>query len=297
MPKRSPLTPTLSPESGGEGVRRLPLPPAGEGWGRSGAFEPHAASPLSGSGLQAGTRTASEGGADRSTPYRKRLPTLEREQQIVAGAIRFFSDRGLDGQLRDLAKNIGVTHALLYHYFPTKQALIDRVYTELFEGLWQPKWERTLDNPKLDAQTKFMRFYAAYTKAIFAREFVRILVFSGLSDHYIPDRFFELLRNRLFPRLIRETRRHCGVTSRAKPNSRELELLMGLHGGIFYIGLRRSVYEQAVHGAETSEHDETYIADRIQGYLLSAKAVLYAPQKSTQKSTQRAPAARRPRKA
>ena len=220
-------------------------------------------------------------------PPRKRLPTAEREQQIVAGAIRFFADRGLDGQLRDLAKNIGVTHALLYHYFPTKQALIDRVYLELFEGLWKPEWERILDNPKLDAQTKFARFYCDYAKAIFAREFVRILVFSGLSDHCIPDRFFELLRNRLFPRLIRETRRHCGVMSRAKPNSRELELLMGLHGGIFYIGLRRSVYEQAVHGAEASEHDETYIGDRIQGYLLSAKAVLYAPQ-----ARQETPAAR-----
>ena len=34
---------------------------AGEGWGRSGAFEPPAASPCSGSGLQAGARTASEG--------------------------------------------------------------------------------------------------------------------------------------------------------------------------------------------------------------------------------------------
>ncbi len=51
---------------------------------------------------------------------------------------------------------------------------------------------------------------------------------------------------------------------------------MGLHGGIFYIGLRRSVYAQAVHGAETSEHDETYIRDRVRGYLLSAAAVLYA---------------------
>ena len=39
----------------------LPLPLAEEGWGRSGAFEPHAASPLSDSGLQAGVRTASEG--------------------------------------------------------------------------------------------------------------------------------------------------------------------------------------------------------------------------------------------
>ena len=38
----------------------LPLT-LGEGRGRSGAFEPHAASPRSGSGLHAGARTASEG--------------------------------------------------------------------------------------------------------------------------------------------------------------------------------------------------------------------------------------------
>ncbi len=208
-------------------------------------------------------------------PQRKRLTSGERERQIVDGAIRFFADRGLDGQLRDLAAEIGVTHALLYHYFPTKQALIDRVYVELFEGLWQPAWERLLDDPRLDAQTKFTRFYTAYADAIFSREFVRIMIFSGLSDHAIPDRFFELLRERLFPRLIRETRRHCAIVRRAKANARELELMMGLHGGIFYIGLRRWVYEQAVHGAEASEHDAVYIADRVQSYLSSAREVLY----------------------
>ena len=214
--------------------------------------------------------------AEDAVAPRRRLTNVEREKQIVASAIRFFSDRGLDGQLRDLAKNIGVTHALLYHYFPTKQSLIDRVYVELFEGLWQTAWEKLLDDRKFDVETRFTRFYVDYAKAIFSRDFVRIMIFSGLADHAIPDRFFELLRHRLFPRLIRETRRHCGVVSRTKPSARELELMMGLHGGIFYIGLRRWVYEQPVHGAEASEHDEAYIADRVKSYLLSAKKVLYA---------------------
>ena len=209
------------------------------------------------------------------------MTSAERERQIVEGAVRFFADRGLDGQLRDLARDIGVTHALLYHYFPTKQALIDRVYVELFEGLWKTEWERLLDDRTVDAETKFARFYGDYAKAIFSREFVRIMIFSGLSDHTIPDRFFALLRSRLFPRLIRETRRHCGVVTRAKPTARELELLMGLHGGIFYIGLRRWVYEQAVHGAEASEHDEAYIGDRVRGYLLSARKVLYTKRAAT----------------
>ena len=67
---RSTLTPTLSHEYAGEGAGILPLLPRatkgplvapGEGWGRNGAFEPHTASPRSGPGLQARTRTASEG--------------------------------------------------------------------------------------------------------------------------------------------------------------------------------------------------------------------------------------------
>jgi AcrR family transcriptional regulator len=210
-----------------------------------------------------------------ATGGRKRLTIAERERQILDGAIRFFSERGLGGQLRDLAKNIGVTHALLYHYFPTKQALIDRVYSELFEGLWKPEWEQLLDDPQIDAATKFTRFYGDYARAIFERDFVRILVFSGLSDHYIPDRFFELLRTRLFPRLIRETRRHCGIQSHAQPTARELEFLLGLHGGIFYVGLRRHVYEQKMHKGKAPV-DDAIISDRIQSYLLSAQAVLYA---------------------
>ncbi len=208
---------------------------------------------------------------------RTRLSSADRERQIIQGAIRFFASRGIDAQLRDLAREIGVTHALLYHYFPTKQALVDRVYVEVFEGLWKSEWEAWLDDPELDVETKFTRFYCDYAKAIFSRDFVRILIYSGLADHHIPDRFFVLLRQRLFPRLIRETRRHCGIVSRAKPTARELEFLMGMHGGIFYIGLRRWVYEQSVHGAEASMHDPTWICDRVRGYLLSARAVLYAP--------------------
>ena len=225
-------------------------------------------------GIDPPAASAAKGPA--TTHRRRRLTSAERKRQIVEGAVRFFADRGLDGQLRDLAREIGVTHALLYHYFPTKQALIDRVYVEVFEGLWNPDWEVLLDDPKIDVEAKFARFYRDYAEAIFSREFVRIMIFSGLADHAIPDRFFGLLRQRLFPRLLRETRRHCGETSRAKPTARELELLMGLHGGIFYIGLRRWVYEQAVHGAEASQHDEVYIGDRVKGYLLSAKKVLYA---------------------
>lgn len=217
-------------------------------------------------------RIATTNGQRAEAP-RKRLSVEEREKQILSSAIEFFSEHGLDGQMRVLAQNIGITHALLYHYFPTKQALLERVYYELFEGRWKPEWVQLLDDPNLDVEQKLTTFYCDYQATILTRDFVRIFIFSGLSDHYITDRFFALLRERLFPRVVRETRKYRGVTSRAKPTARELELLMGLHGGIFYTGVRRWVYGQAVHSEEATEYDEGFIRDRVRSYLLSAPAI------------------------
>ncbi|MGA2549686.1 MAG: helix-turn-helix domain-containing protein [Burkholderiaceae bacterium] len=205
---------------------------------------------------------------------RTRLKTEDREQQILDGAIRFFSARGLDGQLRDLARDIGITHALLFHYFPTKQALVDRMYQQIFEGRWNVQWERLLDDREQNLEDKMTTFYCAYSEEVLTYEWVRILIFSGLSDRLIPDRFFKLLRQRLFPRLIRETRIYRGVSTRGKPGARELELLMGLHGSIFYARLRQWVYGQSIPGATTPRGERLVIRDRVRAYLVSAKTLL-----------------------
>jgi AcrR family transcriptional regulator len=199
----------------------------------------------------------------------------ERERHIVDGAIEFFARHGFDAQLRDLAKHIGVAHTLLYHYFPTKQALIDRVYAEVFEGRWKKEWELWLDDPTLGAEDKFTLFYVDYAKTVLTYDFVRILIYSGLTDQSITNRFFELLRKRLFPRLIRETRRYRGVSSRAKATLPERELLMGLHGGVFYSGMRRWVYAQAVFESKASDaYDRVAIRNQVRAYLQASKTLL-----------------------
>ena len=204
----------------------------------------------------------------------KRLRADERAQQILQAAIAFFAKYGLDGQMRVLASEIGITHTLLYHYFPTKQALIERVYVELFEGRWRADWEQLLDSRHMSTEEKFFHFYCDYADTVLNREFVRIFVFSGLNDYFITDRFFALLRERLFPRLIRETRKLRGITSRAKPSTAEFELLMGLHGGIFYCGVRRWIYGQEPKTAAQSDVHQI-IHHRVRSYLLSAAEVLH----------------------
>lgn len=204
------------------------------------------------------------------------MSAQERERHIVSGAIRFFSENGLNAQMRDLAKAMGVTHTLVYHYFKTKQELVDRVFEEVFAGRWDPRWEVLLDDPGLAVEDKLVTFYVEYARIVLTRDFVRILLFSGLTDQSIPDRLFPLLAQRLFPRLIRESRRWRGVTSRARPSAREHELLMGLHGGIFYGGLRRYVYVHALHADNPAFDDPAVIRDRVRGYLAASRSL--APQ-------------------
>lgn len=212
-------------------------------------------------------RTNPKGEELEPVAARKRLSVQERKRQIVDGAIQFFARHGFDAQLRDLAKSIGVTHTLLYHYFPDKQALVDHVYAEVFEGRWKREWEQWLDDPAASSEDKFTRFYVDYAATVLTYDFVRILIFSGLTDQTITNRFFELLRKRLFPRLIRETRRFRQVDKRSRPTVAERELLMGLHGGVFYSGLRRWVYSQGVHSKSVQPYDEDAIRNQVRSYL------------------------------
>ncbi len=144
---------------------------------------------------------------------------------------------------------------------------------ELFEGRWQPEWETLLDDRETSPEDKLTAFYDDYVNSALTRDFVRILVFSGLTDHTITDRFFSLLRQRLFPRLIRETRRFRGSSSRARPSEREIELLMGLHGGFFYISMRRWIYGQGVASdAPPERFSRALVRDRVRGYLIASRA-------------------------
>ena len=214
--------------------------------------------------------------SERVAAPRRRLDAQARERQIVEGATEFFARRGLDAQMRELAAELGIAHTLLYHYFPGKRQLIERVYEETIAGRWNPQWETLLDEPRRPVQDKLQDFYRAYLQAILTPEWLRILVHSGLSDGLIPERYFTLLRARLFPRLLRELRRHAGSRSRAPATSREEALLMHFHGGLVYhLGVWPLIYQQTFNGAEDPTLIDTFVADRIRGLLM--QAALFVP--------------------
>ena len=217
------------------------------------------------------------GSAAKAAGGRRRLDAREREQQIIDGATEFFARRGLEAQMRELAAELGIAHTLLYHYFPTKRLLIERVYAETIAGRWDTRWEALLDNTKIGVQDKLQAFYREYLPAILTPEWLRILVHSGLSDGLIPTRYFGLVRERLFPRLLREVRRAAGSRSKARATPREEALLMAFHGGLIYhLGIWPLVYQQAYTGQGDAALVDVFIADRIRGLLLQAPEIVAA---------------------
>lgn len=178
---------------------------------------------------------------------RTRLAPEERSDQIVRGAIRFFAERGFGGQTRELAQQLGITQGLLYRYFPTKELLIERIYEELFVKRLKPEWEMRLFDRTQPLLPRLIQFYLHYATVLHDYEWGRIYLYSGLGGAPIAQRFVHQITEGLFRRVIDELRHEFGLPDLAKMpmNEPETELMWGLHGSIFYIGIRVSVYDVA----------------------------------------------------
>lgn len=180
---------------------------------------------------------------------RRRLDPEEREREIVDGAVLYFSEVGFDGNMRDLAGRLGISHALLFRYFPTKDALVDRVYDRIYLSRWDPAWDRLLADRNLDLSERLARFYDAYLAAIDRPEWARTFVFGGLAGVNINQRYLSLVRRKVILPVARELRARQSGTERSNAlplSDAEIELSWGLHGEIFYRAIRRWVYELKV---------------------------------------------------
>lgn len=192
----------------------------------------------------------------------RRLPPEVRERQIVLKAIDHFATHGFSGSTRELARQLGVTQPLLYRYFPSKEALIDRVYDEVYE--WNTAWEKLITDRAIPIQERMVRFYTAYSKVILRREWIRIFIFAGLTKEGINSRYLGRLRERVFMPMMREIRAAYGADAATTATERasDLELIWSLHASIFYIGVRKWIYALPV-----PEDIDAQIAQQIDAFL------------------------------
>ena len=199
------------------------------------------------------------------------MRAADRERAIVDEAIRFFAERGFEGQTRELAKRMGITHSAIYRHFPSKEALIERVYQEVYLSRWSPDWGPMIRDRSQSLEARLTRFYLDYVERVFEYNWVRIFVFSGMKSFGITGRYLDIVRREIIEPAAAELRHDLKLPdAKAHPLSeRETEMFWGLHGRIFYLAIRKFIYETPI----PSDLDEI-VRDAVQTFLDGARATM-----------------------
>jgi AcrR family transcriptional regulator len=198
---------------------------------------------------------------------RRRLAPEEREREIVRAAITYYAEHGFSGQTRELAKQAGISHALLFRYFPTKDDLLLRVYEEVFGHDWHLDFTALKDRTR-PLEGRLIAFYRAYARLILDHDYTRLLLHAALAHVDFHERLFTRIGRDIYPAVIEELRASHGEPTLAERPaiSAEIEALWGLHASIFFLGVREHIFGLTV------PHNDDIIALKIRLFLGGAQA-------------------------
>jgi hypothetical protein len=149
--------------------------------------------------------------------------------------------------------------------------LSEQVYRTVYLEPLDPGWEKLLADRSRPIRDRLQEFYNAYTSVIFTRKWLRIYLYSGLKGIDINRWYVGVVRDKILTRIIRECRYDAGLPAHGKPTASELEMAWVFHGGIFYYGVRKYIYESPV-----LEDKEQMISDALDVFLAGFERVFGA---------------------
>ena len=220
-------------------------------------------------------KAAGDKAAGDKAGARRRLTPEDRRRQILDAAISYFAEVGFDGGTRDLARRLGVTQPLIYRYFPSKEDLIRHVYEEVYLGRWRAEWEVLIADRSIPLRVRLVSFYKSYTEVIFAPEWLRIYLFAGLRGLGINRWWITFVESHVLKRICEELRIASRLPSADELpiDPAEIDFLWVLHGGIFYNGMRRQVYNAAPH-LDLERTIEISVEGMIAGFAATSRTIL-----------------------
>lgn len=177
-----------------------------------------------------------------ATP-RRRLSGDERRQSIVKQAALCFAEDGFATPTRALAGRLGVTQALLYRYFPSKQALVEAVFDAVFLRHWDREWDGILRDRSQPLAARLTRFYTGFAGG-FSYPSMRLFMRAALDGLDVARRYSFPLNQRILWPIIGELRHAAGLPDTdARPVTRgDRELALMLHAGVVFLGIRKHIY-------------------------------------------------------
>jgi AcrR family transcriptional regulator len=120
-----------------------------------------------------------------------RFSRTERQASIIAAAASLFAVNGFKGTTtREIAKTAGISEALLFKYFPTKQALYAAILAEKAPN--SDLLEVVEDAAKKRDDVRVFTLIASYRIHRGSDPMLmRLLLFSALEGHELSDMFFQ----------------------------------------------------------------------------------------------------------
>jgi AcrR family transcriptional regulator len=214
-------------------------------------------------------RTSEPGQGRRACALRIRMAPQDREKLIVEHAMRFFALNGLEGQTRELARSLGITQSLIYRYFPSKEALIERVYEKWSADYWDAGWETIIRDRAQPLESRLLQLYHNYVRVTYNDIYVRLFMHSALKRLPYHARYVGQARAQLYTAIAAELRVDNGLPCFAEVPMTEFEAeqIWAMHATVFQLGQRRWVYNLPV----PSDIDEL-MAARVHAYVTSAPA-------------------------
>lgn len=176
---------------------------------------------------------------------RRRLAPAERAQQILDGAVDFFAEHGFAADTRMLAASLGVSQSLIFRYFGSKEALVERVYERVFVTRWNPDWETVLRDRARPLEDRLAEFYEAYLRVVDDPRWIRIVMLASLGGKDLTRRYVSRNAERLLRVVAEELRAAAGAGEEDAPGA-DLETAWLLHSAVIYYLVRKHIHRTRV---------------------------------------------------
>ena len=125
------------------------------------------------------------------SPSQKRIPGSVRKADIIRSAASLFAEKGFSGtKTREIALRAGVSEALIFKHFPSKEDLYAAILAE------ESPVPGLLSRVKsLAEQQKDVEVFSVIARTIVGgapdSELMRLILFSALENHELSDMFFQ----------------------------------------------------------------------------------------------------------
>ncbi len=192
-----------------------------------------------------------------------------RTRMILEAATNYFAEHGFTAQIKDLAQQIGVSEALIFRYFGTKQNLIEEVYHSVFLERWSGEWEIGLQDRSRPLRDRLEAFYLSYLEAVDDPRWIRVSVLAGLAGHDIIKRYVQTHVDHLLEAITRELSAEWKVPEREGDTTPDLELAWHLHSTFIYFLIRKHI-----HRVRVSDDRAKLVSQVVENFLEGCRSSL-----------------------